>query len=221
MRLALGFNPVFPVREMTKLALGAEAKGYESIWIHESLYQRDVITYLASILSSTKRIKAASGAINTFTRHPVTTATTFANLSGALGGARHPRPGVGELPNDPAHRLQDIPRERDEAPQEDEGVRQGPSGSLVGAEGQLQGERLHGQRPRARLQDDPPGPPLPRVALPHDAEVRRQVGGRRDPLAHPRDGRGDGADGRLRQGGRGRREQEGREGLVHDDEPGP
>jgi alkanesulfonate monooxygenase SsuD/methylene tetrahydromethanopterin reductase-like flavin-dependent oxidoreductase (luciferase family) len=34
MRLALGFNPVFPVKEMTRLAVKAESNGYESFWIH-------------------------------------------------------------------------------------------------------------------------------------------------------------------------------------------
>jgi len=101
MRLAVGFNPVFPVREMTRLALKAEASGYESVWIHESLYQRDVVTYLASILTSTKRIKAASGAINTFTRHPVTTATTFANLAELSEGRAILGLGLGSFPTIP------------------------------------------------------------------------------------------------------------------------
>jgi 5,10-methylenetetrahydromethanopterin reductase len=101
MRLALGFNPVFPVKEMTKLAVKAEGKGYESIWVHESLYQRDVVTYLASILSSTTRIKAASGAINTFTRHPVTTATTFANLAELSDGRAILGLGLGSFPTIP------------------------------------------------------------------------------------------------------------------------
>jgi 5,10-methylenetetrahydromethanopterin reductase len=101
MRLALGFNPVVPVREMTKLAIRGEGKGYESMWIHESLYQRDVVTYLASILSSTTRMKAASGAINTFTRHPVTTATTFANLSELSEGRAILGLGLGSFPTIP------------------------------------------------------------------------------------------------------------------------
>lgn len=101
MRLALGFNPVFPVKEMTKLAVTSEANGYESVWIHESLYQRDVVTYLASILASTKRIKAASGAINTFTRHPVTTATTFANLAELSEGRAILGLGLGSFPTIP------------------------------------------------------------------------------------------------------------------------
>ena len=101
MRLALGFNPVFPVREMTKLAVKAEAGGYDSVWVHESLYQRDVVTYLASILSSTKRIRAASGAVNTFTRHPVTVATTFANLAELSEGRAVLGLGLGSFPTIP------------------------------------------------------------------------------------------------------------------------
>ncbi len=101
MRLALGFNPVFSAREMTKLAVKAEASGYDSVWIHESLYQRDVVTYLACILTSTKRIKAASGAINTFTRHPVTTATTFANLAELSEGRAILGLGLGSFPTIP------------------------------------------------------------------------------------------------------------------------
>jgi len=101
MRLSLGFNPVFPVKEMTRLAVNAERGGYESFWIHESLYQRDVVTYLASILSSTTRIKAASGAINTFTRHPVTTATTFANLAELSDGRAILGLGLGSFPTIP------------------------------------------------------------------------------------------------------------------------
>ena len=101
MRLAVGFNPVFPVKEMTKLAVKAEASGYESLWVHESLYQRDVVTYLASILSSTTRLKAASGALNTFTRHPVTTATTFANLAELSDGRAILGLGLGSFPTIP------------------------------------------------------------------------------------------------------------------------
>jgi 5,10-methylenetetrahydromethanopterin reductase len=101
MKLAVGFNPLFPVQEMTRLAQRAEEKGYDSVWVHESLYQRDVVTYLASILSSTKRIKAASGVINTFTRHPVTAAVTFANLAEMSQGRAILGLGLGSFPTIP------------------------------------------------------------------------------------------------------------------------
>jgi len=101
MKLAVGFNPVFPVEEMTRLAVRAEGKGYDSIWVHESLYQRDVVTYLTSILSSTKKIKAASGVMNTFTRHPVTAAVTFANLAEMSRGRAILGIGLGSFPTIP------------------------------------------------------------------------------------------------------------------------
>lgn len=60
--------------------------GYESVWFHESLYQRDVFSYLSAVLLSTTKLRAGSGALNTFTRHPLTTAATFASLSETSGG---------------------------------------------------------------------------------------------------------------------------------------
>ena len=86
MRLALGFNPILGIKEATGIAENAERLSYDSLWIHESLFQRDVITYLSAMASSTNRIMLGSGVINTFTRHPVTAAATFATLSELSGG---------------------------------------------------------------------------------------------------------------------------------------
>ena len=72
MKLALGFNPVLGVREAMEVAKHAENLGYDSLWMHESLFQRDVVTYLSAMASATGRIGLGSGVINTFTRHPVT-----------------------------------------------------------------------------------------------------------------------------------------------------
>jgi alkanesulfonate monooxygenase SsuD/methylene tetrahydromethanopterin reductase-like flavin-dependent oxidoreductase (luciferase family) len=80
MRLALGFNPIFASAEASKIAANAEVLGYDSIWMHESLFQRDIVTYLSSMALATKKIRMGSGAMNTFTRHPVTAACTFATL---------------------------------------------------------------------------------------------------------------------------------------------
>jgi 5,10-methylenetetrahydromethanopterin reductase len=81
LKLALGFNPVIPVREAVRLGQKAERENYDSVWFHESLYQRDVVSYLASIILSTNTLKLGSGVVNTFTRHPVTVAATFASLA--------------------------------------------------------------------------------------------------------------------------------------------
>lgn len=101
MRLALGFNPALPVNDVVKIAVKAEAEGYESIWMHESLFQRDIVSYLSLILNGTKRLKAASGIINTYTRHPVVAATTFATLSELSNGRAIMGLGLGSFPTIP------------------------------------------------------------------------------------------------------------------------
>ena len=100
-RLALGFNPALPVNDVVKIAVKAEIEGYESIWMHESLFQRDIVSYLSLILNGTKRLKAASGIINTYTRHPVVAATTFATLSELSNGRAIMGLGLGSFPTIP------------------------------------------------------------------------------------------------------------------------
>ncbi len=101
MRLAVGFNPILPATELAKVASKAEKLGYDSIFVHESLYQRDVVTYLSCMLGATHSLKAASGAVNTFTRHPVTLATTFASLSELSEGRVILGLGLGSFPTVP------------------------------------------------------------------------------------------------------------------------
>ena len=71
------------------------------MWMHESLFQRDAITYLSSILGSTTHLKVGSGAINTFTRHPVVAATTFASLAELSKGRAIMGLGLGSFPTIP------------------------------------------------------------------------------------------------------------------------
>lgn len=112
MRLALGFNPVLGVKESTEVAANAESLGFDSIWLHESLFQRDVVTYISAMASVTKRIGLGSGAINTFTRHPVTAATTFATLSELSHGRVRLGLGVGSFPTIPLIGHQIFPVEK-------------------------------------------------------------------------------------------------------------
>ena len=112
MKLALGFNPVLGVREATEMAKNAEELGYDSVWIHESLFQRDVVTYLSAMASATSKIGLGSGVINTFTRHPVTAATTFATLSELSGGRVRLGLGVGSFPTIPLIGYQIFPVEK-------------------------------------------------------------------------------------------------------------
>jgi len=101
MKLGLGFNPVLGIKESVEIAVTAEKLGFDSIWMHESLFQRDVVTYLSAMASATGRIGLGSGVINTFTRHPVTAATTFATLSELSGGRTILGLGLGSFPTIP------------------------------------------------------------------------------------------------------------------------
>ncbi len=112
MRLALGFNPVASAADMAKLAAKAEGLGYDSIWMHESLFQRDIVTYLSAMISATSRLRVASGIINTFTRHPVTAASTFASLSELSGGRTVFGLGLGSFPTIPLIGHQIFPVEK-------------------------------------------------------------------------------------------------------------
>jgi 5,10-methylenetetrahydromethanopterin reductase len=100
------------LNDAARLAETAEAGGYDSVWIHESLYQRDVVTYLATMATATKRIGLGSGVINTFTRHPVTAAATFATLAELSGGRVTLGLGLGSFPTIPLIGHQIFPVEK-------------------------------------------------------------------------------------------------------------
>ncbi|HME19369.1 MAG TPA: LLM class flavin-dependent oxidoreductase [Nitrososphaerales archaeon] len=112
MKLALGFNPILPFGEAASVAGRAERAGYDSVWMHESLFQRDVVTYISSMVSATKSIRIGSGVINTFTRHPVTAAATFASLSELSGGRVVLGLGLGSFPTVPLLGYQIFPVEK-------------------------------------------------------------------------------------------------------------
>ena len=82
------------------------------MWMHESLFQRDVVTYLSAMAAATRRLRLGSGIINTFTRHPVTAATTFATLSELSGGRVTLGLGLGSFPTIPLIGHQIFPVEK-------------------------------------------------------------------------------------------------------------
>jgi 5,10-methylenetetrahydromethanopterin reductase len=87
--------------EMAAIAKKAERLGFDSVWVHESLFQRDVVTYICAMASATSRIRLGSGVINTFTRHPVAAATTFATLAELSHGRVNFGLGLGSFPTIP------------------------------------------------------------------------------------------------------------------------
>ena len=48
-RIGLGLAARGDVRDTVEYALEAERLGFESVWIHDSYFERDPISYLATI----------------------------------------------------------------------------------------------------------------------------------------------------------------------------
>ena len=80
LRVGLGLAARGDVRETVRWAQQAEELGVESVWIHDSYFERDPITYLSAIGLETRRIGLAAGALNPYTRHPVVLAMTMSAL---------------------------------------------------------------------------------------------------------------------------------------------
>ncbi|HEY0492908.1 MAG TPA: LLM class flavin-dependent oxidoreductase [Candidatus Dormibacteraeota bacterium] len=79
-RVGLGLAARGEVRELARWAQQAEEMGLESVWVHDSYFERDPITYLSAIGMQTRRIELGAGALNPYTRHPVVLAMTMSAL---------------------------------------------------------------------------------------------------------------------------------------------
>src|SRR4030081_986100 len=96
-RVGIGLAARGDVREAAAWARRAEDLGIDSIWIHDSYFERDPITYLSAMGMETRRIGLGAGALNPYTRHPVVVAMTLSPLDfRAPRGV--PRAGAGALP---------------------------------------------------------------------------------------------------------------------------
>lgn len=85
-RVGLGLGGNLPVRRVIEHARYAEAQGFESCWLHEAYWNRDALSYLTAIATSTQRLGLATGCINPYTRHPVLVAASMATLDELSGG---------------------------------------------------------------------------------------------------------------------------------------
>lgn len=81
-RIGVGFNPTISGQEAAEFARFAEAKGFDSFWVHENPFIKDAISLISSALAATSRIKVGTGCVSVVTRHPLLAASTFAALSG-------------------------------------------------------------------------------------------------------------------------------------------
>jgi 1,4-dihydroxy-2-naphthoate polyprenyltransferase len=58
----------------------ARRSGLDSVWFHDSYFERDAVTYASAVASQVPEIRVATGSINPFTRHPILIAMTFSAL---------------------------------------------------------------------------------------------------------------------------------------------
>lgn len=79
-RVGLGIAARGSVSEVVGWAEQAARQGVDSIWIHDSYFERDAVTYASAIASQVGRIGVGLGAVNPLTRHPVVLAMTVSAL---------------------------------------------------------------------------------------------------------------------------------------------
>lgn len=74
------------ISEVVEWAEWARRKGLHSIWLHDSLFERDAVTYASAVANQVKEIRIALGALSSYTRHPVLTAMTISALDESAPG---------------------------------------------------------------------------------------------------------------------------------------
>ena len=79
-RVGLGLAARGDVKDAAEWARRAEDLGLDSVWVHDSYFERDPITYLTAMGQVTRHIGLGAGALNPYTRHPVVLAMTMSAL---------------------------------------------------------------------------------------------------------------------------------------------
>ena len=85
-RIGLGFAARGQVEDVVAWSGAARRAGLDSVWIHDSYFERDAVTYASAIASELGADEAddgfriALGALNPYTRHPVVLAMTGSAL---------------------------------------------------------------------------------------------------------------------------------------------
>ncbi|MDQ2913706.1 MAG: 1,4-dihydroxy-2-naphthoate octaprenyltransferase [Chloroflexota bacterium] len=79
-RVGFGMAARGSVDDCVKWSERARAGGLESIWFHDSYFERDAITYASAVAAQVDEIGIGLGAVNPFTRHPVLLAMTVSAL---------------------------------------------------------------------------------------------------------------------------------------------
>ena len=78
--VGLGLAARGAASDAVEWATRALHRGLHSVWIHDSYFEREAVTYASAIASQVPEIRVAMGAVNPFTRHPVVLAMTVSSL---------------------------------------------------------------------------------------------------------------------------------------------
>ena len=68
------------VSEVVAWSERARREGLDSVWVHDSYFERDAVTYASAIASGVGGIRVGMGALNPLTRHPVLVAMTVSAI---------------------------------------------------------------------------------------------------------------------------------------------
>jgi 1,4-dihydroxy-2-naphthoate polyprenyltransferase len=78
--VGLGLAARGSVTDVVGWADQARGAGLDSVWIHDSYFERDAVTYASAVAAQVPGIRVALGALNPLTRHPVVVAMTVSAL---------------------------------------------------------------------------------------------------------------------------------------------
>jgi 1,4-dihydroxy-2-naphthoate octaprenyltransferase len=84
--IGIGLAARGDVTDVVGWANDARKRGLDSVWIHDSYFERDAVSYAAAIAAQVPDIKVALGALNPLTRHPVVLAMTISALDDMAPG---------------------------------------------------------------------------------------------------------------------------------------
>ncbi|HEX8929590.1 MAG TPA: LLM class flavin-dependent oxidoreductase, partial [Actinomycetota bacterium] len=84
--VGLGLAARGSVSDAVAWAERARQDGLDSVWVHDSYFERDAVTYASAIASQVGGIRVAMGALNPLTRHPVLVAMTVSAVDDMAPG---------------------------------------------------------------------------------------------------------------------------------------
>ena len=85
-RVGLGLAGRGDLSDAVEYARQAERTGFESVWVHDSYFERDAVTYVTAIAGAVSEIRIGAGALNPYTRDPVLLAMTASALDNLAPG---------------------------------------------------------------------------------------------------------------------------------------